>query len=29
LKGEAADINIGIPSNRKLFEVAEKMIKEG
>ena len=29
LKGEAADINNGIPENRKIFELAQKMIKEG
>jgi hypothetical protein len=29
LKGEAADINIGLAGNRKLFELAEKMIKAG
>lgn len=29
LKGEAADINCGIPDNRKIFELAQKMIKEG
>ena len=29
LKGEAADINIGLSGNRKLFELAQKMVKEG
>ncbi len=29
LKGEAADINNGIPDNRRIFELAVKMIKEG
>ena len=29
LKGEAVDINNGIPENRKIFELAQKMVKEG
>lgn len=29
LKGEAVDINNGIPDNKKIFELAQKMIKDG
>ncbi len=29
LKGEAVDINNGIPENKKIFELAQKMIKDG